>query len=249
LDNDARIANARRDTAVPTLEQIAHVLASMPTATDTEKRNRALIAFTILTGARDGAMASLKLKHVDLAQAKVFQDARQVATKRRKSFTTWFFAVGDEPLRIVSEWIEYLRGTLLWGEADALFPKTKVAIGAGRTFEAAGLERECWSTAQPIREIFREAFRRAGLSYFNPHSFRNTLAQLGERVCKTPEEFKAWSQNLGHERTLTTFTSYGSVAPTRQAEIMRQIGAPGVAAEEPEEILSRIAALALRKSG
>jgi len=64
-----------------------------------------------------------------------------------------------------------------------------------------------------------------------------------------PEEFKAWSQNLGHERILTTFTSYGSVAPTRQAEIMRQIGAPGVAAEEPEEILSRIAALALRNSG
>jgi integrase/recombinase XerD len=35
-DNDARIAKARRDTAVPTLEQIVHVLASMPTATDTE---------------------------------------------------------------------------------------------------------------------------------------------------------------------------------------------------------------------
>jgi hypothetical protein len=28
-----------------------------------------------------------------------------------------------------------------------------------------------------IREIFREAFDRAGLPYFNPHSFRNTLAQ------------------------------------------------------------------------
>jgi hypothetical protein len=30
---------------------------------------------------------------------------RQVATKRRKSFATWFFPVGDEPPRIVTEWI------------------------------------------------------------------------------------------------------------------------------------------------
>ena len=54
--NDARIAMARRETPVPTLEQIAFVLAAMPTATDTDRRNRALLAFTILTGSRDGAM-------------------------------------------------------------------------------------------------------------------------------------------------------------------------------------------------
>ena len=47
---------------------------------------------------------------------------------------------------------------------------------------------------------------RTGLIYF-----RKTLAQFGERVCETPEAFKAWSQNLGHENVLTTFASYGQV--------------------------------------
>jgi hypothetical protein len=42
------------------------------------------------------------------------------------------------------------------------------------------------------------------------------LSQLGERLCRTPEEFKAWSQNLGHEQVLTTFSSYGQVAAERQ---------------------------------
>ena len=42
---------------------------------------------------------------------------------------------------------------------------------------------------------------------------------LGEKVCKGPEEFKAWSQNLGHEGVLTTFYSYGEVQQGRQAEI------------------------------
>jgi integrase len=54
---------------VPTLEQIRGVLAVMPHATEIERRNRALIAFTLATGVRDGALASLKLKQVDLAAA------------------------------------------------------------------------------------------------------------------------------------------------------------------------------------
>jgi hypothetical protein len=36
---------------------------------------------------RDGALASLKLKHVDLAAAKVLQDAREVNIKFSKTFT------------------------------------------------------------------------------------------------------------------------------------------------------------------
>ena len=84
----------------------------------------------------------------------------------------------------------------------------------------AGLTREHWSDAAPIRAIFRQAFADANLPYANPHSFRNTLAILGEKTCKTPEEMKAWSQNLGHENVLTTFMSYGTVAGHRQAEII-----------------------------
>lgn len=57
--------------------------------------------------------------------------------------------------------------------------------------------------------------------YFNPHSFRKTLALLGGQRCNTPEEYKAWSQNLGHEQVLTTFLSYGDVSYNRQAEIIR----------------------------
>jgi integrase/recombinase XerD len=43
------------------------------------------------TGARDGAVASLKLKHVNLQARKVFKDAREVKTEFSKTFTTKFF--------------------------------------------------------------------------------------------------------------------------------------------------------------
>jgi len=50
----------------------------------------------------------------------------------------------------------------------------------------------------------------------------DTLTHLAQSVCKTPEAFKAWSQNLGHESVLTTLYSYGEVNRQRQAEIMSQ---------------------------
>jgi integrase len=99
-----------------------------------------------------------------------------------------------------------------------------VTLGENLRFEAAGLDRKSWSGAGPIRAIFRGAFTAAGLQYFNPHSFRKTLALLGGQKCRTPEEYKAWSQNLGHEDVLTTFSSYGEVSSYRQAEIIRSMG-------------------------
>jgi hypothetical protein len=47
---------------------------------------------------------------------------------------------------------------------------------------------------------------------------------LGQSLSRTPEELKAWSQNLGHEDVLTTLRSYGSVAHDRQAEILSSLG-------------------------
>jgi integrase len=209
-DKDVRIASARRDKPVPTLEQIHHVLATMPHATDIEKRDRAL--------------ASFKLKHVDLNAGRLDQDARDVKTKFSKTFSTWFFPVGGDALAIITEWIAHLRGPLLRGDNDALFPQTKRGMGPDGAFMPVGLERYGWSTSEPVRRIFRAAFERAGLPYFPPHSFRHMLVQLGERICDTPEAFKAWSQNLGHERMLTTLTSYGTVSPHRQAELIRSLG-------------------------
>ncbi len=225
-EKDVRVATARRGQKVPTLEQVQHVLSQMPFGTDIELRNRALLAFTLLTGARDSAVASMKLKHVDLEANCVIQDAREVKTKFSKTFTTYFFPVGDAPRVIFEDWVRYLRDQLLWGGDDPLFPSTLVKVGESRQFEAAGLKRANWRDASPIRKVFKEAFERGGLQYFNPHSFRHLLVRQGQTLCKTPEDFKAWSQNLGHEGVLTTFYSYGEVQEDRQADIFKQFKEP-----------------------
>jgi integrase/recombinase XerD len=136
-----------------------------------------------------------------------------------------------------------LRTEKQWGSDDPLFPRTLVAIGANAQFVAHGLERAHWSDASPIRKIFRDAFESAGLPYFNPHSLRSTLVSLGQKLCQTPEQFKAWSQNLGHEGVLTTFYSYGGVSSRRQSEILAQLATPSDCAVPNERLLRNIANL------
>jgi integrase len=239
-EKDMRVATATRERDSPTLEQVKHTIQTMPSGTEIERRNRALLAFTILTGARDSAIASIKLKHVDLAEGCVYQDAREVATKFSKTFTTYFFPVGGEVRQVVEDWVRFLRTEKLWGEDDPLFPSTRIGLGHNFQFQPAGLERAHWSGTEPIRKVFREAFLKAGIPYFNPHSFRKTLARLGEELCTTPEEFKAWSQNLGHEQVLTTFTSYGTVATHRQAALIRDLGKEKRLASDVDDIAEAV---------
>jgi integrase/recombinase XerD len=146
----------------------------------------------------------------------------------------------------VEHWIEFLIRERLWGNDDPLFPATLVEHGPDRQFQAGGLARKHWSNASAIRAIFREAFEAAGLPSFNPHSFRHALALLGERTCKTPEDFKAWSQNLGHEQVLTTLTSYGEVSPHRQAEIIKALARPPDPTEELQPLVQKFVEIARR---
>ena len=222
-EKESREARGTSIKKYPSLEQIRTVLASMSTDSDINRRDRALIAFTALTGIRDGAMASLKLKHVRLEEELVEQRPGEVKTKFSKTIYTHFFPVGDVIKEIVVDWIKFLREERLFNNDDPVFPRTKMSHNEHFELQPDGLEPAHWQSAGQIRKIFRAAFEAAGLEYCTPHSFRNTLVRLGEQICRTPEEFKAWSQSLGHEQVLTTFTSYGRIDEHRQGKIIKNL--------------------------
>jgi hypothetical protein len=68
------------------------------------------------------------------------------------------------------------------------------------------------------------------------------LARLGQVRCRTPEEMKAWSQNLGHEQMLTTFTSYGRIEEHRQGEIIKALGEPEIDNPRLNDLFQSLAA-------
>lgn len=220
-DKDVTVARARREKRVPTLAQIHHVLSLMPVDTVLERRDRALIAFTALTVARVGALASFRLRHVDLAKGAVDHDARTVRSKFAKTFPTYFMPIGGNAVVIVADWVAELERDHHWGGDDPLFPATQIGHDENCGFVPVGILRIGWSTTQPINAIFRRAFEGASLPYFNPHSFRDMMVRHAMSLDLSAEELKAWSQNLGHADVMTTLTSYGAVPVHRQAELIR----------------------------
>lgn len=220
---EERQAHTTTPKAYASFEQYRVALLAMPSSSEVEHRDKAVMALLLLTGMRDAALISLKMKHVHIGRGYIFQDPREVKTKFSKSIETLFLPVGDDVAAIFCDWIKHLSTNALFGPNDPVFPKTAVTTLFSKGFIAAGLSREHWSNAAPVRRIFRDAFARVELPYVKPHSVRHTLTQLAYQRQLLPEELKAWSDNLGHESILTTLGSYGPVSVERRTEIMERL--------------------------
>lgn len=217
---DARIAHAQRPSRYPTLAQCRHAFDAMPEQTDIEKRNKALFACLMITGARDGALSSLRLKHVDLVDGTLFQDARDVRTKNSKTFTTYFMPVDPIYRTVFASWVRYLREDLLFGHDDPLFPPPLMG-NVGTKFTVIGLRRDCYASAGPLRDVIKNAFANADLPQFAPHSFRKTLVRWADKHYPTRAAFKAFSQNIGHDSIVTTSGAYLPITEEQQADLIR----------------------------
>jgi integrase len=210
-DNEERAGRATREKIPPRVEEVRSVLEAMPHESDVEKRDRAIVAFVLITGVRDGALISLKHKDVDLDKREVWQDPKHVKTKNRKGITSQFIPIDRFAKEIVVEWLAYSRGILGMKPGEPLFPKQRIVNNPAKLkFEACGLSTEHWSNATPVREIFHKAFFAAGLPKCQPHTIRNTIAIWGMENC-SQLQFKALSQSLGHEYAMTTYNSYGNL--------------------------------------
>lgn len=212
------MAGAAAQKFVPTADQLRTMLEEMPANMPAQRRDRAMLAALFLFGVRDGALISLRLKHVDIDRKQVFQNAREVKTKFSKtSFVDWF-PVGDDIERIVIEWIGELR-SMGAGDDAPLFPTAPFKPWVGRH----RIELEFLTTAAPVRQVLRKAAAAAGVPYFKPHAIRSTVAKLCDEWASSLREMKALSQNLGHEQISTTSKYYGDVEPEVKQELFRKM--------------------------
>ena len=147
-------------------------------------------------------------------------------------------------MAMFTAWVVELEHDHHRGRDDPLFPATQMGLDANGGFTPAGVLRSGWRTTQPINAVFRRAFEGAGLPYFNPHSFRDMLVRHAMALDLSPEQMKAWSQNLGHTDVLTTFTSYGNVSAHRQGELIRAAGVPRASGVDSDAVILARALLA-----
>ena len=217
---DKAEARAAPPRPAPSINQAKHALELMPSTTPHQKRDKAVFALLCLTGVRVAALASLKVKHIDMREKSVTQNPREVATKFGAVIDTFFTRDFSEAEKALADWLAYLDQTALYGPDDPLFPTTAVQASKGKGFAVIGFHRNHWKSTEPIRKIVKQAFEAANLPNYGPHAFRHMLARHVAKNCVSVAELVATSQNLGHTDVLTTLGSYGQISRDEQRRLV-----------------------------
>jgi integrase len=224
-EKEARMATQTTPRNYPSLDYVLKLAGSVQVVTEIDRRDRALIAFTLVSGMRDKAIVTLPLGCFDEGRLTVTQNPRQgVQTKFAKLITTRLMGFDDSLVGYVLEWFNVLEAKG-FGSQDPLFPRAKLTQGEnGMSFESSmEVEPVYWRGTGGIRAVFKRRAEEAGLSYFPPHTFRHRAVLLALRACKTGEQIKAVSQNFGHEFVATTLASYANLPPEQLASIIECI--------------------------
>ena len=219
---EERVASEHRDPVYPMPDHALKAFRAMPEVTELDRRDKALFAFFLMTGARVKATSTLKLKRINLAEKTVSQDARDVDTKGAKTFLTAFYIAAPDVWQAFADWVVYLYDEKHFVPEDPLFPKTGKVTDTDGNFTSEAVARAHWQQTGSIRTIIKEAFQRVHMPAYGPHSFRHMLTHIGMDICLTPRAFKAWSQNFGHSDVATTLNNYGKLTSREQvAEIAK----------------------------
>ncbi len=208
---DAQIARSGTTKKMPTFDDARKIIEGIQGESEIDMRDRALISFALITGARISAIVSLKMKSFDKELKQINQNPGDgVKTKNSKKILTTFFPIGwEEPEKYFMEWYEYL-------ESKGFQPNYPIfpATAGGFTDNESGYSKEtigqnAWVGTGAARKIFEKRCINVGLPYFHPHSFRHLIVSILSKKRLTEEEKRAISMNLGHENVGTTFGSYG----------------------------------------
>jgi integrase len=222
---DMKIATSSKMPKYPSLEYILR-LCSFNVINEIDQRDRALIAFTALSGMRDFAIITLSLGCFNPETLLVEQlSSLGVHTKFSKDIHTTLFQFNPELVKYVLDWYRYLKEVKLFNNTSPFFPSTKIEIDSKthQSFISKGIDNSQWSNANSMRTVFKIRSKQVGLEYYPPHRFRHFAIREASKYAVTAEQIKAISQNVGHENVSTTFMSYGAIDEYRVASIINQL--------------------------
>lgn len=226
---ETRIAIQPNKREIPSMEEVIKVIENIKIGNDVDRRDRALICFTLLTGARISAIYSMPMMAFDEDTLTVDQNPKfGVKTKFSKHITTTFFPIEySQAVSYFLDWYKYLKQVKGFIGKDPIFPMSKIENGQQNiSYHSTGeVEPIFWQSSSSARKIFQKRFVDAEVPYYHPHTFRHLVVKEFAKTRLTEEEKKAISQNLGHENTGTTFGSYGygHIEEERQIDIVKKI--------------------------
>jgi integrase len=228
-------AQPRLKRLFPTMDEAIMMAENMPIRSYLDRRNRAIVAFAFVTGFRAAALGALRLKHIDITNKLATQDASEVPAKNGDSYVANWFPRTEPLQEIALSWINELQSLGL-GPGDALFPPVSALDGLTAKRRQRLSQIEPMKTSLAVTEAFRVASETCDLNYM-PHSNRHCLAALGDLLCRTSDQTKAWSKNLGHSSVKITKTHYGMLTETLKREVFENFSTNDLLTDDEKDLM------------
>ncbi|MBT0958210.1 site-specific integrase [Alphaproteobacteria bacterium KMM 3653] len=210
------------DRPVPTVEEAEQMLRAMPVLTVRQRRDRAMVAVAFLGALRADTVTSLLVAHLDVRNRILIQDGRASRTKNGKSLRIRYFPLPPVFEEVVEEWRDCLGG-LGFGPKDAAFPNERHLVSGGA--RNGGGAVPVMGSSHAVTSAFRGASAAVGKA-FSPHSAKHCIGKLGQQRCRTPQQFRAWSLNMGHESVAITQEYYDKMSEGQVLELIEETRQP-----------------------
>lgn len=225
----------RDDRPFPNIEEAAIMIEAMPVETWKERRDQAMVCIAFLGALRADTIISLRLEHLIPENKQIVQDGHQSRTKNGKSVRIRFFPVPLAFSATVKAWKADLVA-LGFQEKDALFPDERWLAEAGNRSRSEIIP--VMKSTHAITRAFESASARCGKRW-SPHSAKHSIGRLGSKVCKTAEDQRAWSANMGHEQEDVTRRYYQKPTSDRIDEIFQAFERPELETPDDKELMIR----------
>ena len=214
-EEEVRLARRMEYVEYPTDEQISKIINIEPDSIIT-RRNRALIAFLCITGARISAVATAQIQDIDIEKKLFFQDPLEgVHTKKDKYIVTRFFEYNNTLVEIFIEWYKEISSKCT--EDNFLFPQ----ITEG--YNGDELSKTSYGDKSEFASLIKKICKTAKIPEYHPHSFRHYTIFKALHSVKNGIQLKALSQNVGHEEICTILEQYAKMKPEIYAEVIANL--------------------------
>lgn len=210
LEDNASASSSVIDA--PNIPYVLQLCGSIKITCNIDLRDRALVAFLLLTGIRIGALISLPFGCLDLSSLIIDQNPdKKVKTKFNKPILSIVFPFDQTLVGYIKIYLDRLE-SLKFKPEDPLFPKTKIEYDSKTNLfvNPGTLSRDYWRWSMGVTQMLKRRCRDAGLKYYSPHKYRHGTALILYEAGLDASEVKAISQSYGHKKVTTTFENYGN---------------------------------------
>lgn len=219
------LATSNKFKKTPTFEEAQILIRSISNNSEIDRRDRALIAFTLLTGIRAKTLITLKIGDVDLKKYTVKIDFLEgTDTKFGKSNIVCILPYDQEYTTVIEDWINELINVKGFKYTDPLFPMTAMNNSPGTyCLSASKVKPMPWKSIGAVEKIFKDRAIHAKLPYYTPQGFRRLHYQHGRKYATNMEQQSALSQNISHSTIEVSETNYGYIDPPKRFEILSKM--------------------------